>query len=167
MTCGNDGNVTANGDITFTTTAVASGDNSENMAFINSGQVNTGGVRIATTDASADSNNLQNGILNTGTSPIVFKSFSGSQTAASLTGGTYVTTIPNGTSFDIPSGVTSFKMFSHASGRKRMTIGNDGSVTITIGNGSGNYTSTNTGNVNTGVPQSGTISFSDLYGATA
>jgi len=165
MTCGNNGDVTADGDITFTTTAIASGDNAENMAFINSGSVNTGGVRIATTDASADSNNLQNGILNTGTSPIVFKSFSGTQTSAFLTGGTYVTTIPNGTSFDIPSGVTSFKMFSHASGRKRMTGGNEGSVTITIGNGSGNYTST--GTINTGVPQSSTISFSDLYGATA
>jgi|TARA_R100000479_G_scaffold166563_1_gene106491 hypothetical protein len=171
MTCGNDGNVTADGDITFTTVATASGDNAENMQFVNSGQVNTGGVRICTTDATGTGNNLQNGILNSGTSPIVFKSFSGTQTAASLTGGTYVTTIPDGTSFNIPQGTTSFRMFTHASGRKRMKGDNSGFCTVNVGAGSGSFTSTNTSNVNTSVPSGGVgdteFQFSDLFGATA
>ena len=170
MTCGNDGNVTADGDITFTTTASAGGDNAHNVQFVNSGEVNTGGVRICTLDATGTGNNLQNGVLNSGTSPIVFKSFDGTQTAASLTAGTYVTTIPNGTSFNIPQGTTSFRMFTHASGRKRMTGQNEGSCTIIVGAGSGSFTSTNTSNVNTSVPSGGAgdteFQFSDLFGAT-
>ena len=110
---------------------------------------------------------LQNGVLNSGTSPIVFTSFSGTQTSASLTGGTYVTTIPNGTSFNIPQGTTSFRMFTHASGRKRMTGQNEGSCTISLGAGSGSFTSTNTDTVNPNVPTNGTISFQNFYGATA
>ena len=171
MTCGNDGNVTADGDITFTTTASAGGDNAHNVQFVNSGEVNTGGVRICTLDATGTGNNLQNGVLNSGTSPIVFKSFDGTQTAASLTAGTYVTTIPNGTSFNIPQGTTSFRMFTHASGRKKQQSSDDsGFINITVGNGSGNFTSTNTGNVNTSVPSGGSgdteFQFSDLFGAT-
>ena len=85
MTCGNDGNVTADGDITFTTTASAGVVIMHNMLqFVNSGEVNTGGVRICTLDATGTGNNLQNGVLNSGTSPIVFKSFDGTQTSASL-----------------------------------------------------------------------------------
>ena len=84
MTCGNDGNVTADGDITFTTTASAGGDNAHNVQFVNSGEVNTGGVRICTLDATGTGNNLQNGVLNSGTSPIVFKSFDGTQTQFSM-----------------------------------------------------------------------------------
>ena len=171
MTCGNDGNAAADGDITFTTVAQADGDNAEHMQFVNSAPTNTGGVRICTTDATGTGNNLQNGILNSGTSPIVFKSFSGTQTASSLTGGTYVTTIPDGTSFNIPQGTTSFRMFTHASGRKRMKGDNSGFCTVNVGAGSGSFTSTNTSNVNTSVPSGGVgdteFQFSDLFGATA
>ena len=154
MTCGSNGNVTANGNIVFTSSGSGSGDNADPLTI-------SGGVRIVSANATTNA-------AGTVTSGTTYKSFTGSQTAQALNSGTLTTTISNGTALDVPSGTTSFKILTYASVSKRMTGQNEGSASAGLNNPtSGAFTSTSTGNVNTGVPPSGTIAFSDLHGATA
>ena len=154
MTCGNNGNVTANGNIVFTASGSGSGDNAAVMGV-------SGGLRVVSTDATTD----VNGNLTGGTQ---YSAFSGSATSQTTTSCSLSTTISNGTSLGIPSGTTAFKILSYISVSKHPTGNNESSASAGLSNPtSGAFTSTSTGNVNTGVPASSTIKFSDLYGATA
>tara|TARA_R110002020_G_scaffold380766_1_gene591926 strand:+ start:5940 stop:6632 length:693 start_codon:yes stop_codon:yes gene_type:complete len=153
MTCGNNGNVTANGNIVFTASGSGSGDNAAVMGV-------SGGVRIVSTDATTNAA----GTLTGGTQ---YSAFSGSGSAGT-TSCSLSTTISNGTSLGIPSGTTAFKILSYISVSKNPDSDNQSSASAGLSNPtSGAFTSTSTGNVNTGVPESGTISFNDLLGATA
>ena len=161
ITCGSNGNVTANGNIVFTT----SGSNNDSAPDI--GGSMSGGVRIVSSDATFNS-------AGTVTGGTTYKSFTGVTSAWTCTGasstcisgyGTLTTTITSGTSLSVPSGVTSFKILTYGFCNARLRGDNEGTAGLTLNNGSGSITSTSTSNVNTGVPASGTISFSDLYGA--
>ena len=152
MTCGNNGNVTASSNIVFVANGSGAGDNASLMPI-------SAGVRIVSTDATANAA----GTLTGGTE---YRDFTGSTTSAVFSCSS-TTTIPSGTDLQIPSGTTSFKILTYIAVSKSPRS-NDGecSASTSLNNpSSGAFTSTTTDNVNTGVPASGTISFSDLYGA--
>ena len=154
MTVGGNGDAAASGNMVFQGNASGSGDNASLVT------VTSGGVKVVSANASGlDSG----GGISSGT---VYKTISGTTTSASISAATHVTTITSGTSLDIPSDVTSFKFIHHMTVfKKERSSDGDGSATAQLGARSGSYTST--GAVNTNVPASGTIAFSDLYGAIA
>ena len=159
ITCGNNGNVTANGAITFVNSG--SNSNSDN----GTGGTMTGGVKIVSSNATVT--NSSGG--HTGT---LYASFTGSQgtwTGTRDGSGTFTTTISSGTSLGIPNGVTSFKILTHGSCSAYLTGQNEGTAGLSLGNGSGSITSTTTTstttNINQSVPPSGEIEFEDMYGA--
>ena len=154
MTVGGNGDAAASGNIVYSGSGI-NGDG-DNSALVT---VTSGGVKVVSADASGLGSG---GTISSGT---VYKTISGTTTSASTTAATHVTTITSGTSLDIPSDVTSFKFINHITVFKKAKGNGDGTITANIGGGTGNYTST--GAVNTGVPASGTIAFSDLYGAIA
>jgi len=128
MTCGSNGNVTANGNIVFTSGGSGQGDNAANMGF-------SGGVRVCHVDAVVNS-------AGTISNPAhVYANFTGSgsstTTSASLT-----TTISSGTSLGIPNGVTSFKMMSYVQVNKNPTGDNFSTASSFLNNPSGAFTST-------------------------
>ena len=154
MTCGNNGNVTANGNVVFVASGSGAGNSGQNISM-------SGGVKVVSTNATT--NAAGNVLVGT-----VYESFTGSVTSVAAFSGVLTTTIPNGTSFDIPSGVTSFKMLTYVSVSKNENNQGESSASASLSNpSSGAFTST--GTTNTGVPDGSsgneTIKFSDLYGA--
>tara|TARA_B100000287_G_scaffold218803_1_gene206351 strand:+ start:4915 stop:5649 length:735 start_codon:yes stop_codon:yes gene_type:complete len=167
ITCGSNGNVTANGAITF----VNNGTNSDSAT--NEGGSMNGGVKIVSTDSVITSHNGS-------FSGTLYDQFTGSLDSWTCTGnsgncdwgyGTFTTTIPNGTDLGIPNGVTSFKILTYGTCSARVRGDGSGGYTgygsVTLGNPSGSITSTTTGTINATVPTNGAISFQNFYGATA
>ena len=171
ITCGNNGNVTANGNITFTN----SGSNNNSATDV--GGTMSGGVRIVSTNTTFNSA----GTILSGTQYTYFTGVASAWTCTGNSGncdsgyGTLTTTIPSGTSLQIPNGVTSFKILTYgycnAKVRDDGSGGYEGSAGLSLGNPSGSITSTTTTstttNINPNVPTNGAISFQNFYGATA
>ena len=164
MTCGNNGNVTANGNIVFTSGGSGSGDNAAVMGVL-------GGVRICHVDAVVNSAGTISNASH------IYKNFTSStfvSTSSTTTSASCTVTIPNGTALDIPNGVTSFKIMTFISVTKNPTGQNESSASSFLNNpSSGAFTSTTTtstttninGSVPTGSVGDTEFQFSDMYGA--
>lgn len=155
MTCGGNGNVTANGNIVFTANGAGDGDNASFMTI-------NAGIRVVHIDATTSSSGTLGNALHE------YSSFNGALSSAPFVCSS-VSTIPSGTNLQIPSGTTSFKILTYISVSKGPRGSDDYAfASASLNNpSSGAFTSTSTGNINTGVPTNGAISFQNFYGVTA
>ena len=158
MTCGNNGNVTANGNIVFVASGSGAGNSGQNITM-------SGGVRVVSINATTNA-------AGTVTSGTTYANFNGVASVSTYSG-TVTTTISSGTSLGIPNGTTSFKMLTYVSVAKNEDNQGESSASASLANpSSGAFTSTNTsstttninGTVPTGAVNDTEFQFSDMYG---
>lgn len=131
FTCGNNGDVQANGNIVITSRVVSS----QGGGRLTVGQYN---VNIVSADAT-----FNTGIFTSGT---VYSTFTvpGADPAPENSGHTSTVTIPNDTDLGIPAGVTRFKIVTHWSAFRVENMEGEAQVIIFPASSTGSFTSTNT-----------------------